>query len=512
MIRKLALVILFLLIFLPSAFGAENYVLSEPQIYTIVQAETVANNTTIDSNNITVTVTLVETEQPPYQTYLGEEFDPKPDEIYRNSNGTRFGIWKIKQLKPGQKIVLTQKYAIRNFAIEYQLDSNAGLGKYRNVPMRYLLPEPHIEVDSPEILAYAKSVIGDSNNPYDIAKMLFADINQRMNYVSATSPNANKGALNALHTSEGVCDDYTALFVASARALNIPARWTAGYLYQPKDTIKNKILPDGSVDLSNLTHAWPEFMLPRVGWVVLDPTYIFMVDGKKEIDYSKFARIDANDRHIFVGYENPRIEFKYFGGKPKGTFNEKLEAGKNIVTFPDIQNHWAKSNILFLADYQNKIIGGYPDGNFYPDKKVTRAQVSAMLNRAIGLDYDPNAANFSDVPKGYWAYDDILAMKYNGIVGGYANGKFLINANITRAELAVMLSRAFDFSAGGTVKNFTDLNDEKYLWARNSILILAQNGIIGGYADGSFKPEKIVTRAEFATFLARILDEQRRLK
>lgn len=511
MIRKLMIfTIAFLFQYICVASAAENYVLSEPQIYTIVQRETVSNTSKQDYPELTVKITLMDTEQPPYQVFLGEEFEPKPQEIYRNSNGTRFGIWKIKNLKAGRKVILVQKYAVRNFSIEFQLDSNAGLGKYRNVAMRYLLPEPKIEVDSPEILSYANEVVGQKTNPYDISRALFADINQRLTYSPPPSKNANKGALNALRSGEGVCDDYAALFVASARSVGVPARWTAGYLYQPQVREKNEILSDGSINLIPLRHAWPEFMLPRVGWVVTDPTYTYTVNGVKTVDYTKFARIDSTDRHIFLGYENSRLELS--DRRVKVDFAESLQFGKKIVQFPDIFQHWAKNDIMYLSDYPTKIIGGYTDGSFRPDNNITRSQVAAMLNRALGLDYDIDAKNFIDVTNKYWAYNDILALKYNGITGGYADGKFLPAANITRAELAVMLSRSFDFTAGGINKNFVDLQQEKYAWVRNSVDILAHNGIIGGYSDGEFKPEKEVTRAELAVFLTRILNPEKRLK
>lgn len=509
MIRKLIIfTVAFLFQYISVASGAENYVLSDPQIYTVVQTENLSNPTKQEFKDFTIRVTLMDTEQPPYQVFLGEQFDPKPQEIYRNSNGTRIGIWKIKDLQPGQKMQLVQKYVVRNFAIEFQLDSSSGLGKYKNVPMRYLLPEPGIAVGSPEILSYAKEVVGNNINPYDVSRALFADINQRLTY--APGKNANKGSLNALKTGEGVCDDYAALFVASARSLGVPSRWTAGYLYQPKIKGKNEILPDKSINLIPLRHAWPEFMLPRGGWVVLDPTYTFMVNGEKAVDYNKFARVDADDRHIFLGYENTRIELS--DRRLKVEFGENLQFGKNIVLFPDIMQHWAKNDILFLSDYPTKIIGGYTDGTFRPDDEVTRSQVAAMLNRALGLDYDTEAENFKDIGEKHWAYNDILALKYNGIAGGYADGKFLPTANITRAELAVMFSRSFDFIAGGVNKNFVDMGQSKYAWARNSVNILAQNGIIGGYSDETFKPGKEVTRAELAVFLARILDPTKRLK
>lgn len=111
-------------------------------------------------------------------------------------------------------------------------------------------------------------------------------------------------------------------------------------------------------------------------------------------------------------------------------------------------------------------------------------------------------SNFKDVPDGNWAYDYVSAAFEGGIIKGYEDGTFKPNGRITRAEIAVMLSRAFDLVDGDTVKDFNDVPTGN--WSFDAIRNLSSNDIIKGYKDGKFKPNNLVTRAEFATMLYRL--------
>lgn len=505
------------------AISAEekNYTKSDPWVYTITHKTVISNPSNSDITNVRVTIPLMDNNQPVYQEMLGEEFSPWPNKITYSDTGTRQGVFTIPLIKSGSKVVLEQRYAVRNYAIKYNVESWQVSSDYSGVKIdpRYLQPETKIQSDNPLIVKYAQDVVKNETNPYLKAQRLFADINLFMTYNN--EPNSsNKGALNAIRTGEGNCEDYTDLFVAAARAVGIPARWKTGYLYLPKEyNSAPYIREDGSLDITLMRHTWPEIYLPEIGWVVLDPTYTYTINSgkrqEKAVDWSKFGRIGSSSRHIFFSYGNHDegyIEYQYSGPEPSVKFSENLVFGNNVFPFRDASNHWAKDSIMYLAEITPSIIGGYGNGLFGPDDPVTRAQLAAMLNRVLSLDYNVGKPQFSDITPGYWGYADIAAAKGAGIVAGFPDGTFRPEKHVSRAELAVIFDRAFNLPYPAAGFTFNDLGKSGYAWADASIISLAGNGIAGGYPGGMFKPEKTVTRAEVAVFLSRTMDGVFRLK
>lgn len=167
--------------------------------------------------------------------------------------------------------------------------------------------------------------------------------------------------------------------------------------------------------------------------------------------------------------------------------------------FSDIAGHWAEENINLL--YELGLINGYSDGTFGVSKSITRAEVSAIISRHLDL---PNGEpTFKDVSSKHWARGAIGAVEEAGIINGYSDGSFKPNAPITRAELSVLLVRAYEMS-GTSYMSFKDFSVKH--WAYDAVMTLVANEVAGGYPDGTFRPSSNVTRAEFATFTARVID------
>jgi hypothetical protein len=175
------------------------------------------------------------------------------------------------------------------------------------------------------------------------------------------------------------------------------------------------------------------------------------------------------------------------------------------ASFPDLSGSWAASAVMALKG--QGIISGYPDGNFHPSDRVTRAEMAAMLAAAKHLADLPGAAGFSDVPSSYWANGAIRAAKAAGYLQGYPDGSFRPEQGVTRAEAAVMLEKAFPSRGSGQAGStgFTDVGSS--FWAAGAIdgLKLAR---ISGYPDGSFHPNEIVTRAEAAVMLDKVMSDE----
>jgi competence protein ComEC len=169
-----------------------------------------------------------------------------------------------------------------------------------------------------------------------------------------------------------------------------------------------------------------------------------------------------------------------------------------IGLFTDTGGHWAESAIEYL--YNLDLVSGYSDGSFGVKKSITRAEAATIITRH--LDLPGSTPSFHDVSSKHWAYYSIGAVSEAHIMGGYEDGSFKANDPISRAELATLLVRAYELSGKDTL-TFTDVKSSH--WAYGAIQILVKNDITGGYPDNTFRPNNNVTRAEFATFLTRII-------
>ena len=150
-------------------------------------------------------------------------------------------------------------------------------------------------------------------------------------------------------------------------------------------------------------------------------------------------------------------------------------------------------------------LSGYANGAFEPDRNMTRAEVTTMFARLLTekMAADQTYSNtFSDVAKSHWAANYIGYMQQFGIITGYADGSFRPDASVTRAEFAAIASR-FERLTEGT-KSFSDVPGSH--WAAKYINFAATRGWVNGYADGTFRPNNSITRAEVAAVTCRLLE------
>ena len=148
-------------------------------------------------------------------------------------------------------------------------------------------------------------------------------------------------------------------------------------------------------------------------------------------------------------------------------------------------------------------VQGYPDGTVKPAGNITRAETAAILFRlmddASRKTYYSTKSGFRDVASGSWYNTYVATLNNAGVITDSSNGYFRPNEAITRAELAAMLAK---FSETTVAANYFNDVSAKY-WAANAIAICAKLGWITGYPDGTFRPDKNVTRAELMAMINR---------
>jgi len=174
----------------------------------------------------------------------------------------------------------------------------------------------------------------------------------------------------------------------------------------------------------------------------------------------------------------------------------------NGYYFEDAQGHWAQEYILSMA--VREWMKGVSSTRFSPENQLTRAEAAVILVRAFGLEDTGGASAFKDI-SGHWAEKEInIAAQYK-IVQGKGNGRFEPDKPVTRQEIAVMLDRVLTQSESeeNAGSQFRDVNPSANPWSYDAIIRMAQSGIITGRPDGYFHPKASTNRAEMAALMDR---------
>ena len=162
--------------------------------------------------------------------------------------------------------------------------------------------------------------------------------------------------------------------------------------------------------------------------------------------------------------------------------------------------------LLEKEEHFNYVIG-YPDSSVRPNANISRAEVATIFFRLLTTEardlYSKTTCDFTDIKDGQWYTRAIATLANAGIVDGYPDGTFNPNAPITRAEMATIIARFAKLDVN--TKTFNDINGH---WAQKYIELAAGNNWINGYEDGSFRPNKNITRAETFAMINRVLERE----
>lgn len=181
-----------------------------------------------------------------------------------------------------------------------------------------------------------------------------------------------------------------------------------------------------------------------------------------------------------------------------------LNAGA-AKSFTDMKGHWAKDYVTKAVD--RGYVSGYSDGTFRPNNSITRAEFCKMLNSALGISSTAQVS-FTDLKSSQWYYTDVQKAVGAGYIGGYDDGTFKGDNKITRQEAAVVMSRIV--TSPSKTRDLSGLRDSSSIasWAKNGVKIVYSKGYMVGDNNRRFNPSGNLTRAESVKIIESLLDKE----
>ena len=210
---------------------------------------------------------------------------------------------------------------------------------------------------------------------------------------------------------------------------------------------------------------------------------------------------DSNENWgIPENFQKPTVSYTVSGGNSGGNNGGSSKPSLNT-----------KDHYGYIIGYPVDYYTGQPTTDqtkkpVRPEGKITRAEVATiyfrMLTDESRTKFWSQSNAYSDVKMGDWFNNAVSTLSNAGIIAGYEDGSFRPNGYITRAEFATIAARFFDVTYNGK-DLFPDISGH---WAKDYINQAANKGFVNGYEDGTFKPDRNITRAEAVTLVNRTLD------
>jgi hypothetical protein len=194
-----------------------------------------------------------------------------------------------------------------------------------------------------------------------------------------------------------------------------------------------------------------------------------------------------------------------------------VSPGVPEVVFPDVPpEHWAFLEIGACSEAG--IVAGYPDGSYRPSDPVTRDQMAVYISRALvggedNVPAGPDTPTFGDVLSDDWAYRHIEYCFAQGVVEGYSEEEYRPDLAVTRDQMAVYIARAIATPTGEAgligydppeTPTFPDVPET--FWCYKHVEYCVEHGVVQGYEDGLYRPERVVTRDQMAVYVARAFE------
>ncbi len=412
------------------------------------------------------------------------------------------------------------------------------LSAYQVTTKRYVNGELKDTVTGPvQLLPEGGYDLSWSSDPYNNAPLVEAKLNSEVQEGnSALLTEAKAYTLDLYYANEytveykwadapaGVTlptDTETYLGVAAAKAA-VDKKYTNGYQFSGSDGYFYTFSGwnEGTVNGQVVTFngSWTKGDKDPSKWA----TVTFNSNGGSTVasqtvkynDKAKEPTAPTKSGYTFAGwYTEEQLTTKYVFDTPvTGNITLYAKWNTNYVPYyppvpPTVKIEDDDALGLNTTDHFAYIVG-YGNGEVRPQNNITRAEVATIFFRLLTDDVrDENLTKtnrYSDVAATSWYNTAVSTLSSMGIITGYPDGTFRPNAAITRAEFAAIAAR-FDNDGDKTAAKFSDIATH---WAKDEISIAYNNGWITGYPDGTFGPQRDITRAETMTLVNRVLNRQ----
>jgi subtilisin family serine protease len=296
------------------------------------------------------------------------------------------------------------------------------------------------------------------------------------------------------------------------------------------------IMPGEKVNLTTLLSPSPwlqvlagvevesrsEINVPNMEITALSLNGVLIVQGKTTADRLYLYRQDGSTERITVvdglisriyGLLDNETELRMVALDTRSGGMKASDLKINVfqpqpapASFTDISGHWAENNIKNLA--RRSVVKGYGDGSYHPDQVLSRAELVSIIARMqeltlAAMGQKPNFSDYQDIP--WWALEAVLATQEHGLISGCSDGSFQPNRAVTRSEMAVILNRI----AGGTKSDKTKplpYRDWSSVpsWAKEGYYQMYERGLLEIFSGEYLEPDRPVTRAEAAALLDKI--------
>lgn len=340
-------------------------------------------------------------------------------------------------------------------------------------------------------------VIDQIGNEFTFKNGLSLEVNGKE--ISVTQDETNKN-LYHFRTETGGTDLYTVTYTDKNDVTKTPAQF--------KWEINQDIPAGTKVTLSyKLKLTAPKTAAGAYGVTDLDGNGF--VDGAETTKVVADDALYTNEKAALYIKENDQEKEIAVFPMPSVSYTVKGSSGSHSGGSRPSLN--TKDHYGYIIGYPVDYYTGQPTTDqtkkpVRPEGKITRAEVATiyfrMLTDESRTKFWSQSNSYSDVKAGDWFNNAVSTLSNAGIIAGYEDGSFRPNGYITRAEFATIAARFFDVTYNGK-DLFPDISGH---WAKDYINQAANKGFVNGYEDGTFKPDRNITRAEAVTLVNRTLD------
>lgn len=175
-----------------------------------------------------------------------------------------------------------------------------------------------------------------------------------------------------------------------------------------------------------------------------------------------------------------------------------LTTASLAISFSDVRSGvWYSEGVSYCAT--KGYVSGYSDGTFRPNRNLTRAEMAVIMSNMMNLT-DSSGVSFSDVPSGQWYTEAVRKCAKANLINGYGNGKFGPSDQVTREQAAVILGNAFGLGKESEYPNFSDANKISD-WSYKSVNSMVSHGYMAGMENRKFEPQGKLTRGQIVTII-----------